>query len=132
MATSGHFAGANYPLSCFEPFFNILWFGIVVRYGYCIFVRVLQFFRVQYFALPSNIYVYNFVDIPYNKFWEALYFVIAVKSIIDMILDKTYQRLHFMSIFIIMQKYEDSPPTDKLQTLSSVMLTVQTHSFSPV
>ena len=57
---------------------------------------------------------------------------IAVKSIIDMILAKTYQRLHFMSIFIIMQKYDDSPPTDKLQTLSPVMLNVQTHSFSPV
>ena len=123
MTTSGHFAGSNYPFSCFEPFFNILWFCIVVRYGYCIFVRALQFFRVQYFVLPSNIHIYNLIYLRIN---------FAVKSIIDMILDKTYQRLHFMSIFIFMQKYDDSPPTDKLQTLSPVMLTVQTHSFSPV
>ena len=34
-----------------------------------------------------------------------------------MILDKTYQGLHFTSIFIIMQRYDDSPPTDKTADL---------------
>ena len=112
--------------------------GFVLLSGMVIaFLRVLKFCNVQYFAIPSDIHIYNVVGMPYTKFWEVLlpgsietYPHIAVKSIIDMIIHNTFQHLHFMSFLLLCKNMTTHFQRIKLQTISSVMVTVHMHSFS--
>ena len=90
----------------------------------------------KYFAIPSDIHIYNVVGMPYTKFWEVLLPDSTVTYLHMLNCQNPYQRnFHrsqiynwydnrqyfptssFHVFFIIMQKYDDSLPTDKTTDL---------------